>query len=282
MLGPGILARSISSRAKTDKYGNVWQYHPRSDHHSKVACWGIVFDLLRSSALLREHVQDGKTFFGINHNMRDFVHNKAKDLDLVLCTPSSGASVAHPLTLPAMADAYDIPLSDYERSELKGLPAIAEAPVGSVLMALEAKACMTSHQKALPRFHDELNSSHQIVHGATDQAIAVGLAMVNRAGRFLSPLLNQYMANVGPQWTKHDQPKAAALAVNMLHDLPRRSKVGDNGFDAFATLVIDCRNDGSDVVLVEHPPAPKPLDNHHYATMIDRLTHIYATRFQHI
>lgn len=282
MLGPNILARSITARAKADNVGNVWQYHPRSDHHSKVACWGIVLDLLLACPLLRRHVEEEKVFFGINHEMRDFVHNKSKDLDLVICTPSSGRSIKQPRSLRLMVKQYGIVLTGHDEAALEEVPNITEAPVGSVLIALEAKACMTAHQKALPRLHDELNSSHQIVHGATEQAIAVGLAMVNIAEQFLSPIPNQHMTLVGPRWTQHEQPKAAALAVQMLYDLPRRSKVADTGFDAFATLVIDCKNDGSPVTIWDAPPSPAPLDGHHYATMLDRLAHTYATRFRDI
>ena len=85
--GPEILVRTLSGTAIKDRHGNSWQYHSRSDGHSKVACWGVVFDLLRSCSLLRRHVADGKVSFGINHEMRDFVHDRKKKLDLVLCTP---------------------------------------------------------------------------------------------------------------------------------------------------------------------------------------------------
>ena len=34
---------------------------------------------------------------------------------------------------------------------------------------------------------DELNSSQATIHGAADQAVAVGLAVVNIADRFISP-----------------------------------------------------------------------------------------------
>lgn len=44
-----------------------WQYHPRSDHHSKAVCWAILFDLLQASSLMREHARDGLIAFGINH-----------------------------------------------------------------------------------------------------------------------------------------------------------------------------------------------------------------------
>ena len=48
-----MVARSISAARIADDFGNEWQYHSRSDKHSKVACWAVLFDLLQTSALLR-------------------------------------------------------------------------------------------------------------------------------------------------------------------------------------------------------------------------------------
>ncbi len=279
MHGPDILVRTLSKADRRDRFGNDWQYHSRSDHHSKVACWGIVFDLLRTSPLLRRHVEANIVHFGINHEMRDFVHDRKKNLDLVLCTASSAPAKGQ-TTLPAMANDYGIVLTDAEKIELTKLPALSRAPVGSVLMALEAKACMTAHQRALPRLYDELNSSHLTVHGATDQAIAAGFAMVNIASRYLSPDLNKKNRQTEPEWSVHRQPRDAELAVDKIRQLPKRSKTGDTGYDALAIVVIDCANDGSPTGLVTSPPAPQPGDIYHYASMIDRLAHIYATRFK--
>lgn len=279
MHGPDILVRTLSKADRRDRFGNDWQYHSRSDHHSKVACWGIVFDLLRTSPLLRRHVEANIVHFGINHEMRDFVHDRKKNLDLVLCTASSAPAKGQ-TTLPAMANDYGIVLTDAEKIELTKLPALSRAPVGSVLMALEAKACMTAHQRALPRLYDELNSSHLTVHGATDQAIAAGFAMVNIASRYLSPDLNKKNRQTEPEWSVHRQPRDAELAVDKIRQLPKRSKTGDTGYDALAIVVIDCANDGSPTGLVASPPAPQPGDIYHYASMIDRLAHIYATRFK--
>ena len=74
MYGPDILVRTLSSPTRRDKSGNLWQYHSRSDHHSKVACWGVIFDLVLTTPLLRRHIDAGVVCFGINHEMRDFVH----------------------------------------------------------------------------------------------------------------------------------------------------------------------------------------------------------------
>ena len=209
MYGPEILVRTLSKPTRQDRYGNQWQYHSRSDHHSKVACWGIIFDLLRTTPLLRRHVEKNTVHFGINHEMRDFVHDKRKTY-ISLVTPSSGVGKTSSLTLKSMAANYQIELSSLEQSELDALPILGRADVGSVLMALEAKACMTAHQRALPRLHDELNSSHLTVHGATDQAIAAGFAMVNLATRYLSPDLNKRNRVSDPVWSSHDQPRDSA------------------------------------------------------------------------
>src|SRR5581483_336963 len=279
MHGPEILVRTLSKRTRVDSYDNRWQYHSRSDHHSKVACWGITFDLLQCSPLLRRQIETGKVGFGINHEMRDFVHDRKKNLDLVLCTPS-GAMDESAFTLADMIADYEIELSSEEENQLSELPNLRRVRVGSVLMALEAKACMTAHQRALPRLYDELNSSHLTVHGASDQAIAAGFVMVNISRRYLSPDLNKRNRAIDPAWSTHDQPRDAQLAVDKVRQLPRRSRTGDTGYDALAIVVIDCANDGSPVRLLTTPPAPQQGDIYHYDSMIDRLAHIYATRFR--
>lgn len=277
MYGPAILARTLSKANTTDRYENSWQYHSRSDHHSKIACWGVIFDLLASTPLLRRHVEAKTVCFGINHEMRDFVHDRKKNLDLVLCTPGGPATS---VTLASIAAEYGVDLTLDERTKFDKLPRLARAPVGSVLMALEAKACMTAHQRALPRLYDELNSSHLTVHGASDQAIAVAFTMVNLAQTYLSPDLNKKNRHSDPEWSQHKQPRDAQLAVDKIKQLPRRSKVGDIGYDAISIVVIDMVNDGSPVALVETPPAPPKGDIYNYESMIARLSGIYATRFK--
>lgn len=279
--GLDILARTLSRPTRTDKHGNVWNYHSRSDHHSKVACWGIVFDLLRTSKPFREHVAQGCVGFGINVEMKDFQNDRSKDLDLVICQPATGGKLSN-RTLSSLADHYEINLTAKEKAELAALPALQETVVGSVLMALEAKACMTAHQRALPRLYDELNSSHLTVHGAHDLAIAAGFVMINAAERFLSPDLNKKNRKTDPEWSPHDQPKAVNITIEKVKQLPRRSKPGIAGYDALSIAVIECVNDGSPVKIVTAPPAPQPQDTYHYGAMIDRLTGLYSTRFAQI
>ncbi|MGJ5091754.1 hypothetical protein ACQR18_06720 [Bradyrhizobium oligotrophicum] len=277
MNGPAILVRTLSSTNLVDRYANEWQYLSRSDRHSKVACWGVIFDLMVCTPLLRRHVETGVVCFGINHEMRDFVQDRKKNLDLVLCTPGGDRTKD---TLVSYAKDCQIELTEREKSLLETLPQLTRAPVGSVLMALEAKACMTAHQRALPRLYDELNSSHLTVHGASDQAIAVAFTMVNVAEDYLSPDLNKKNRITDPQWSRHKQPRDAELAVSKIKQLPRRSKVGDVGYDAIAIVVVDMANDGRPVELFEREPAPQRGDIYNYESMINRLSGIYATRFK--
>jgi hypothetical protein len=264
-----------------------WQYHPQSDRHSKVACWGILFDLLQTSELLRSHVAAGKVYFGVNHVMQDFVHNKKKKLDLVLCRPGeeTGASRAGlPVTLSSLAWHWGIPLSARQQATLSALPVITRAPVGAVLVALEAKATMTEHGKAGPRLYDELNSSHQIVHAASNRALSVGFFMVNAANRFVSPNRNKgLVGGARPLVTAHKQPSAADYSINVVKGLPRRSGVSGTGYDGMAIVVIDMANDGvTPVKLVTGPPAPPPGDIFNYTAMLTRVANEYDAAFARI
>ena len=83
---------------------------------------GDVFDLLRTNQLLRRHVAAGFVSFGINHEMRDFVHNRRKNLDLVLCTPSAAAHKRGGRSLVSMVDDYEIELSSPEAAALDACP----------------------------------------------------------------------------------------------------------------------------------------------------------------
>jgi hypothetical protein len=279
--GPQILARTLSQPAVSDAYGNTWQYHSRSDRHSKVACWSILFDVLQHSAVLRRHVEAGKVVFGINQQMRDYRTNRTKDLDLVIATPGTTVRVVRrPATLEDLAARWSVQLTDDQRQVLAGLPPIVEGPTGVVLAALEAKACMTAHIKALPRLFDELNSSHATVHANTDGALAVGFAMVNAGATFISSDLNKWDLSQFPaRVSEHPQPYWAERAVAKLTELPRRTSRAQEGYDAFGIVVVNMANDGSPVRVMQAPPAPRPADVFHYDQMLRRLVHLYDTSY---
>lgn len=272
MFGPDLLVRSLSKPAPTGASGALWQYHSRGDRHSKIACWGILFDLMQHCALLREHIAAGRIGFGINHEMRDFKENRKKNLDLVLCVPNGGPRPRRPAAFTDLVERYSIVLSREEKDALSSLPTLHQTPVGAVQVALEAKACMTEHSKACPRLYDELSSSHQMIHGASSTAIAVGFVMINLGTEFFSPGKKEM--------SRHRQPEVAAKVMEKIEQLPRRTSTGERGFDAMGAIMVDCRNDGSTPVrLIAATPAPPPGDNFNYRQMIRRIASLYESRF---
>jgi hypothetical protein len=291
MFGSDILARTLSvatrgSGRRGFQYGNSWQYHSRSDRHSKVACWGALFDLLNHCGTLRKHVREGLVAVGINHEMHDYRNNKKKNLDFVICRPgttSRGGSkggVRKAKNFADVAPIYGIALTPEEQHALNELPGLPMAGVANVLLATEAKAAMTEFLKARPRLHDELTSSYQTIHGDTNGAIAAGLVIVNAATSFVSPDRNKFNLETRPaEVTTHVQPDGVNNIVAGLRRLQRRSRPEDTGFDAIGIIVIDCKNDGSRVAIVKSSPSPAPTDDFEYSRFIHRLAHLYQQRF---
>jgi hypothetical protein len=282
MFGPDILVRRLQAPGAPAKNGNIWQYHSRSDKHSKVGCWGVALDLLASSTLLRSHVEQRKVILGVNHTMRDFATGRKKDLDLVIARPDGPIS-PNAVTFDGLATKYGIQPTNDEQGILDSLPPLYVGAVGAVLVALEAKACMTAHVKALPRLYDELNSSHLCVHGASKQAIAIAYVQVNAAPEFASPIVNNRpLHGAPPEMTRHRQPSDTLRVIEKVAEIPRRSASSEVGFDGVGITVIDFRNNGGAVKVVQGPPAPQPGDQFHYSGMIVRMANEYDTLFSKI
>ncbi|UOZ08829.1 hypothetical protein [Amycolatopsis sp. WQ 127309] len=239
-------------------------------------------DLLVTSALLRSHAESGKIVLGVNHAMTDYATGRKKALDLVIARPDH-AVPPETKTFAGLAKQFGISLTPAEQAALDGLPQLQVAPVSSVLVALEAKACMTEHVKALPRLYDELNSAHLCIHGSSKQALAIGYVQLNAASEFISPGRNQYrLSEERVNVTKHRQPAVTERVLDKVREIPRRSASSETGYDGLGVTVLDLRNDGSPVGLVEDPPAPQPGGAFHYAGMITRMATEYDATFARI
>jgi hypothetical protein len=280
--GPSILASYLQIPSAADRFGYEWQYNSQSDRHSQVGCWGVAFDLLNNSALLRQHAQDGKVVLGVNHSMRDFQTSRQKKLDLVIAR-SDNVSLQKGVSFKTLATRLGLSLTTGQQATLSALPDIQVGRVSAVLVALEAKAAMTAHNKARPRLYDELNSSHQCVHGASSQALAIAYVQINASERFVSSVSNRFPKGVLPPVVNpHVQPKAVNSIIDKIRELPRRTGTAGNGFDGIGVTVLHLENDGSPISVVSSPPAPQPGDDFHYDAMIVRMAHEYDSRFHSI
>jgi hypothetical protein len=225
----------------------VYHYHPRSDAHSVALCKLVLRDIIEACKPLSDRAKADRIVYGINAR-HTFPNGKTKTLDLAIGTP----------------------LSVSEGERFGG--AIHRGEINRVLLACEAKTCMTEHGKSQPRIFDELGSSHEIVHQGDREAIACGITVVNIATTFVSPLRQ---ASKRLYLSKHKQPHAAERMVNHLRGLPIRDTADGFGFDAYATIVVDCDNQGP-ATLWTDPPSPQPGDRDHYDTFVQRIAAAYA------
>lgn len=292
MHGPDLITRAISEIRPYGARSRRWQYNSRSDVHSSISCWAVMFDLLLHCSLLRKHIETGKVGFGINHEMRDFHNNKQKCLDLVICRPYASVEDSGEGTLGSevrnfveLAEYLQLPLTQTERDDLKSLPHLPIVPVGMVHIALEAKAAMTEFSKAKSRLFSELDSSISVINGHAQHAIAAALVMVNVASEFRSTIINRVGDFDSPNVVVSEhrrQPRPAQGIIDTVRQLRRRSDDRERGFDAIGILVVEMKNDGSPCRLVTVPPALPPSDSMHYDQMISRASALYAQRFASI
>ena len=248
---PERYANWLSEHEHVDRrFGHVYRYHSRSDAHSIALCRFIMEDLVEHSRVLQTQIESEQVIWDINVRFQFPRSHKAKTLDLAIGLPvapgdTTGRSVSHEM--------------------------------GDVLVACEAKSVMTEHGKSQPRIFDELNSAHGIVHAGRPDAIAAGIAVVNIAETFASPL-RQTAGQRDLLISRHSQPEVTERMVRHLRGLPLRDDVGGVGFDAYATIVINCDNLGP-VTLWTSPPAPQPGDADHYGTFVQRIVRFYGERF---
>lgn len=241
MLAPERFALWLSSNHHTDKLGYTYNYHPRSDVHSKALAEFIWTDLISASSELNEDRLAGRAVYEVNYRYAWPKSGKSKAIDLAIIR---------------------------RRPQEDDL----------VLIACELKAVMTEHKKSEPRVFDELSSSHEIVHAGDPEALALGVASVNIASTFVSPLRQKQQASPEPPVvTIHKQPHAAESMVNHLKGLPQRDGNSGVGFDAYCTFVVDCDNQGPASLWTE-PPGPQPGDKDHYDTFLRRVALAYTDR----
>lgn len=274
LMGPSILTRTMSAPTRRGSEGRAWQYHSRSDTHSKVACWTVLFDLLMQCDIVRQQAQEGRLGFRINHVMVGPI-NKTLDLVVTVVPPSPAPGTR--ASFADLVDRYGIVLSEDERAALDRLPSVPEDrrdDVHEVAVALEAKACMTEHLKSIPRLHAEILATGYLARLAAPRCITVSYSLVNAAETFVSP------GGKG-KVNRHSQPEDARRVVQMLGTaIPLARQVREIGYDVVGCTVIECRNDGSPVIVSSGDAAPTTSEHHHYERMLRSLCAEYRSRFR--
>jgi hypothetical protein len=272
MYGPDIVARTLSTPTVRGESGQAWQYHGRSDVHSKVACWAVLFDLLESCDIFADQAASGKVSFAVNHLMVGPIN---KTLDLVVCAVPRGRKPRGRRTFAALGQHYGVRLSPEEQAVLAAFPVVEEelsTDVSEVLIALEAKACFTDLVGSMPRLHAEILATGYLAKQAAPACISVSYTLVNGAESFVSPGRGK------PK--KLNQPSDAANVMRMISKaIPTAHNQPAFGYDAIGASLIHCLNDGSPVTIVTTPPAPAHTDFIYYERMMTTLCGQYRNRF---
>jgi hypothetical protein len=241
---PGILARSLS-------VASGWSYNPRSDRHSVIKCLGFLLDLAKACPRLRKELIDRDVVFGINTPVL------GKNLDLAIGPPGYWSRARAPRPIEEIADQCQMGLPVEH-----GLQGVVEGVVKTPYLAVEAKAVMTDHRKALATLSDQLERFRHRVQGT---AVTVGLVLVNSSDTFRSPGLNRYKEHT----SYHRQPWDEEAVWDAVLQLPQRSVETPAGFDSMIVLSLNCPNDGTPVTIVR---------SNRYLDEIQRLATLYTGR----
>lgn len=274
MRGPEILARTMSIATRRGSTPRAWQYHSRSDSHSKLACWALLLDLLLECDALRDAAAAGRVGFGINRVMVGTIN---KTLDLVVTVVPPGRADLPRRRFVDLAIPYGVALTDEDRIQLDALPLLAEdhkSDVSEVAIALEAKACMTEHVKSLPRLHAEILATGYLAKRAAPRCITVSYSLVNCAPSFVSP-------SAKGKVNRHQQPADARRVVDMISTaVPMVGEAGAYGYDVVGVTTVFCMNDGSPVRVVDDSDvAPGRDERTHYERMVRNICSEYRARF---
>lgn len=275
MRGPEIIARtmSVATARGSKRGGSAWQYHSRSDHHSKLACWALMFDLLQECDVLRKAAADGRIAFAVNHAMVGPIN---KTLDMVVTLADAQRAGAPTESFAGMADQFGIRLSEDDRLALQQLPSILmvrKDDASEVVIALEAKACMTEHVKSIPRLHARILAASFVANSVAPGCLTALFMLVNASDIFCMP-------GASGKMVQHKQPDDAARVIEMLsHAVPLMSERGGYGYDAIGATVIVCRNDSSPVRVIASESFANIKSPVHYDRMVYSIGSAFRRRY---
>lgn len=223
-------------------------YHPRSDKHSNALAQAIINDLVRHCSAISAKAALGALVYDLNVTL--MAGTSEWNVDLVLGPPA--------------LEATSVPGARV---------AIARAAPSIIEIAIELKAVMTEHRKAVKNRKRDLEAHHEHVHNYKQNAIAGGVLIVNAADHFKSPL------RIAP--TVHRNPDALVeYCLNELRAVAGRGGSRGYGLDAKCGIVVRMDNLAlASTEYVRKPPAPLVGDPLHYDSFIRTICDEYGQRF---
>ena len=229
-------------------------YHPRSNKHSDALGEAIVRDLVSTCDPIADRAATGELVYQLNFDVT--YGTSTANVDVVLGQPPPGSP-------PPEGDLID------------PAPAIRRSDPSSVHMAIELKAVMTEHRKAIKNRKRDLEAHHEQIHNYDSRAIAGGVMLFNIAERFDSPTRRD------DDITTPKNPVAKVEhCMSELRNVSMRGGPSGFGLDAKAGIVVNMDNINlAATAYHEQPPAPQVGNPMHYDAFIQRLCSEYVARF---
>lgn len=231
-------------------------YHSRSNKHSDALSEAIAADLIRHCPRIQEKARNGQLVYDLNFKL--LAGTADWNVDLVLGAPPIDSS--------------------YSSAAPGGL---VRRPPSTVEIAIELKAVMTEHRKAVKNRKRDLEAHHEHVHNYSSRAIAAGVLIVNAAPRFQSPLRQEISYHRNPR-------HLVEHCISELRSVAARGGPTGYGLEARCAIVVEMENipqkNGSthiypDTTFLSDPPAPRIGDPLHYDAFIQTICRKYTARF---
>ena len=187
-------------------------YHSRSDKHSNSLARAIVDDLIRHCPLICQRAAAGELVYSLNFTLP---HGTADwNVDLVFGPP------------------------EFETNPPESGTPILERPPATVQIAIEIKAVMTEHRKAVKNRKRNLEAHHEHVHNYNSLAVAGGVLVVDAAPTFQSPLRDEPTTHRNPD-------KLIEHCLAELRSVAARGGSTGYGLEAACAIVVNMSNDPS-------------------------------------
>lgn len=222
-------------------------YHPRSNKHSNALAEAIVLDLVQYCPRIRDRAQSGDLVYDLNFTIR--AGTAEWNVDLVLGPPELGASPA------------------------PGVAGLQRRTPSTVQIAIEIKAVMTEHHKAIKNRKRDLEAHHEHVHNYNNQAVAGGVLVINASPRFQSPLRSDETIHRVPR-------RLVEHCISELRAVSVRGGTKGYGLEARCAIVLSTDNiDHSAASYATAAPAPPLGDPLHYDAFIRTVCDQFTRRF---
>ena len=223
-------------------------YHPRSAKHSNELVRCVVEDLLTSCPAIARRAAAGELVYDVNFTL--WTGTAEWNVDLVMGQPAIGKP--EPPT---------------------GKARIRRARPSTVQIAMEIKAVMTEHRKAVKNRKRDFEAHHDHVHRYNERAVAAGLLLVNIASTFRSPLR--------PTVTVHREPdKLVQHCIDQMRAVAVRTSSPGVGLEAKGIIVVEVDNENLQGASYRSTrPAPPLGDPLHYDAFLQTICQAYTSRF---